>query len=97
MFVHAIVPFSQITLIKVWQQNYQKEDFRPIYIGTDLVQTHIALALLNINTIYDITNFFKFFSETQRNFCNKIFDSVEAQHNFAISERNFRTKSKHTT
>ena len=33
-------------------------------------------------------------SEAQRNFRNELFDSVEAQHNFAIAERHFRTKLK---
>ena len=34
------------------------------------------------------------FSEAQRNFRNKLFDSVEAQRNSAIAERYFRTKLK---
>ena len=33
-------------------------------------------------------------SEAQRNFCNELFDSVEAQRNSAIAERHFRTKLK---
>ena len=33
-------------------------------------------------------------SEAQRNFCNERFDLVEAQRNFAIAERYFRTKLK---
>ena len=33
-------------------------------------------------------------SEAQRNFRNELFDSVEAQRNFAIAERCFRTKLK---
>ena len=33
-------------------------------------------------------------SKAQRNFRNELFDSVEAQHNSAIAERNFRTKLK---
>ena len=33
-------------------------------------------------------------SEAQRNFCNELFDSVEAQRNFAIAERYFYAKSK---
>ena len=33
-------------------------------------------------------------SEAQRNFRNELFDSVEAQRNYAIAERHFRTKLK---
>ena len=33
-------------------------------------------------------------TEAQRNFCNELFDSVEAQRNSAIAERHFRTKLK---
>ena len=33
-------------------------------------------------------------SEAHRNFCNELFDSVEAQRNSAIAERHFRTKLK---
>ena len=33
-------------------------------------------------------------SEAQRNFCNELFDSVEAQRNSAIAERHFLTKLK---
>ena len=32
--------------------------------------------------------------EAQRNFCNELFDSVEAQRNSAIAERHFCTKLK---
>ena len=32
--------------------------------------------------------------EAQRNFRNQVFDSVEAQRNFAIAERHFRSKLK---
>ena len=35
--------------------------------------------------------FFKI-SEVQRNFCNELFDLVQAQHNSAIAKRHFRTK-----
>ena len=35
-----------------------------------------------------------FYSEAQRNFCNKLFDLPEAQRNSAIVERHFRTKLK---
>ena len=38
--------------------------------------------------------FFFSISETQRNFRNKLFDSVKAQSTFAISEWHFRTKLK---
>ena len=33
-------------------------------------------------------------SEAQHNFCNELFDSVEAQRNSAIAERHFRAKLK---
>ena len=33
-------------------------------------------------------------SEAQRNFCNKLFDSVEARRNSAIAEEHFCTKVK---
>ena len=39
-------------------------------------------------------NFIFLIAEAQRNFCNELFDSVEAQRNSAIAERDFRTKSK---
>ena len=32
--------------------------------------------------------------EALRNFCNELFDSVEAQRNSAIAERHFRTELK---
>ena len=32
--------------------------------------------------------------EAQRNFCNKLFDLAEVQHNSAFAERHFRTKLK---
>ena len=34
-------------------------------------------------------------SEAQRNFCKEVFDSVEAQRNFAIAEWHVCTKLKH--
>ena len=37
-------------------------------------------------------NFFFFISEAHRNFRNELFDSVEAQRNYAIAKRHFRTK-----
>ena len=37
-------------------------------------------------------NFIFLISEVQRNFRNELFDSVEAQCNSAIAERNFHTK-----
>ena len=33
-------------------------------------------------------------AEAQRNFCNELFDSVEAQRNSAVAERHFLTKLK---
>ena len=36
--------------------------------------------------------YFFLISEAHRNFCNELFDSVEAQRNSAIAERHFRTK-----
>ena len=32
--------------------------------------------------------------EAQRNFCNQLFDSIEAQHNSVIAEQHFRIKLK---
>ena len=37
-------------------------------------------------------NLISLISEAQHNFCNELFDSVEAQRNSAIVERHFRTK-----
>ena len=34
-------------------------------------------------------------SEVQHNFCNEVFDSVEAQCSSTIAERHFHTKLKH--
>ena len=39
-------------------------------------------------------NLILLFSEAQRNFRDKLFDSVEAQRNFEIAERDFHTKLK---
>ena len=39
-------------------------------------------------------NLISIFSEAQRNFRNKLFDSAETQRKSAIAERDFCTKSK---
>ena len=51
----AIAPSSQITLIKVLRQGYQKEDSRPVSNWHSIKLNRIALASLSMDTIYDIT------------------------------------------
>ena len=41
-----------------------------------------------------MSNLIFLISEAQRNFCNELFDSVEAQRNSAIAERHFWTELK---
>ena len=41
-----------------------------------------------------IRNLIILISEAQRNFCNELFHSIEAQRNSAIAKRHFRTKLK---
>ena len=50
----AIVPSSQITLIKVWQTSHQKENSRPVSHWHPTLLNRITLALLSMDTIYDI-------------------------------------------
>ena len=55
MSAFAIEPSSQITLIKVWQQNHQKENSRPVSHQHFTQLNRIALASLRMDIIYDIT------------------------------------------